>query len=68
MSTEPGSVARMLGSASRTSFATCTALEPARRNTATTTVADGTCCPRTQNRMLMRSSCTLSFALAMSFR
>ena len=32
----------MLGSRSRTDFATSTALAPARRNTATTTVADGT--------------------------
>ncbi len=38
--------------------ATSTALAPAWRLTATTTVADGIGYPRTQKRMLMRSSST----------
>ncbi len=60
MSTELGSSTLMLGSNARTALATSTAFEPARRNTATTTVAEGTRRPRTQNRMRIRSSCTLS--------
>ena len=49
-------------------LATATALEPAWRKTASTTVALGTSSPRIQKRMLMRSSCTLSTAVATSCR
>jgi hypothetical protein len=42
MRTDPGSSAPIRGSASRMLFATSTALEPAWRLTATTTVAEGT--------------------------
>ena len=41
-STAPGSCARTLGMIARTSLATSTAFEPARRNTPITTVAEGT--------------------------
>ena len=48
--------ARTLGKMARMDLATSTALEPARRNTARTTVADGMLRPRIQKRMFMRSS------------
>src|SRR6266446_5437365 len=49
---EPGSSALMLGSRSRTLFATSTAFAPACRVTATTDVADGMSYPRRHRRRI----------------
>ena len=68
MATEPGSCALTVGRSFFTAVATSTALEPDWRKTATTTVADGTVWPRTQNRMSLRSFCTESRASATSLR
>ena len=66
--TEGGNSWRILGSLSRMALATATALPPAWRKTATTTVDAGDPYSRDQNRMLMRSSCTPSIAVATSRR
>ena len=66
--TDPGSSALMIGSRSLTLLATATTFDPAWRLTATTTVAAGSPYPRTQNLILIRSSCTVSSTFATSWR